>query len=139
MAKAAQQFRASDVTIWGLVTLGTWTLAVLGANLSALVPDSIYSAFHASRLDGSTINQLRVQVAALDVEAARLKRENSQLAQRFMAAEQLSGDTTRRVGALEISLPKLVEAGAFISAALGRTTSSRVARAMAGCTPAAAV
>ncbi len=31
-----------------------------------------------------------------------------------------------------IDLPKLVEAGSFISAALGRTTSSRVARAMAG-------
>ena len=36
-----------------------------------------------------------------------------------------------------IDLPKLVEAGSFISAALGRTTSSRVARAMAGSSAAA--
>lgn len=110
LARAAQQFRAADVTLWGLVALVAWTVAVVGANLSALVPDGVYAALHASRLDGSTVNQLRVQVAALEVETARLKRENGQLGQRFLAAEQLAGDTTRRIGALEVSLPKLVEA-----------------------------
>jgi hypothetical protein len=95
--------------MWGIVALGIWAVAVLGANLSALVPTSVYGALHASRLDGSTMNQLRSDVATLEEEAARMKRENNQLLQRFAINEEAAGAMTRRVGALEISIPKLVE------------------------------
>lgn len=96
--------------MWGIVALSIWAVAVLGANLSALVPPSIYGALHASRLDGSTMNQLRSDVATLEEEAARIKRENNQLLQRFSINEEAAGDVTRRVGALEVSIPKLLEA-----------------------------
>ncbi len=110
MAKAAEQFRASDVTVWGIIALSVWAIAVLGANVSALVPDSIYGALHASRLEGGTLNQLRTQVAALEEETTRMKRENTQLLQRFAMNEDSAGEVTRRVGAIEVSLPRIVEA-----------------------------
>ena len=110
MAKAAEQFRAADVTVWGIVALGIWAVAILSANLSGIIPASVYGAMHASRLEGSTLNQLRTQVAALEEEAARAKREGTQVLQRFAMSEEAASAVTKRVGALEISLPRLVEA-----------------------------
>ncbi|MBK8083462.1 MAG: hypothetical protein IPK28_06250 [Devosia sp.] len=109
MAKAADQFRSSDVTVWGIVALVAWGVAVLSANLSALVPASVYGALHASRLEGSTLNQLRANVATLEAEAARMQRDNGELLRRFALSEESTGEITRRVGALEISLPALIE------------------------------
>lgn len=109
MAKAADQFRQSDVTTWGIVALVAWAVAVLLANVSALVPAGVYGALHASRLDSGTLNQVRLDLAALEREAERLERENNLLLQRFDLAERARGDMTRRVGALEISVPQIIE------------------------------
>ncbi|WP_439600439.1 hypothetical protein [Devosia sp.] len=109
MAKAADQFRPADVTMWGITALGIWAVAILGANLSGLIPPSVYGALHASRLEGSTINQLRTQVAALEEETSKMKRESTQLQQRFTMSEDAAGAVTKRVGALEVSVPKLIE------------------------------
>jgi len=112
LARAADQVRASDVTFWGLVALGCWAFAVLAANVSALVPTGALGALHASRLEGATVNQLRAQVAALELDAQRLRRDNNQLLQRFGMAEQASGEVARRVGALEVAVPLLGDAAA---------------------------
>lgn len=109
MAKAVDQFRPADVTLWGITALGIWAVAILSANLSGLIPASVYGALHASRLEGSTLNQLRTQVSTLEEDTARMKRENTQLLQRFTMNEEAAGTVTQRVGALEISVPKLVE------------------------------
>ncbi|RYE45492.1 MAG: hypothetical protein EOP24_19460 [Hyphomicrobiales bacterium] len=109
MAKAADQFRPADVTMWGITALGIWAVAILGANLSGLIPPSVYGALHASRLEGSTINQLRTQVATLEEESTRMQRENTQLLQRFAMNEEAAGAVTRRVGALEVSVPNILE------------------------------
>ena len=109
LAKAADQFRQSDVTLWGVVALAAWVVAILGANLSGLVPPSIYGALHASRLEGSTLNQLRSEVATLEEETNRARREASELSQRLALSEDSSGLVAKRVGALEISVPKLIE------------------------------
>lgn len=103
------EFRTGDVTVWGMITLGIWAVAVLGANISGIVPQGMFAALHASRLDGGTLNQLRGQVATLEEEAARMRRENNQLLQRFAMNEDAAGIVTRRVGALEVSVPKLLE------------------------------
>ena len=103
------EFRAGDVTVWGMITLGIWAVAVLGANVSGIVPQGVFAALHASRLDGGTLNQLRGQVATLEEEASRMRRENNQLLQRFAMNEDAAGAVTRRVGALEVSVPKLLE------------------------------
>lgn len=107
--KAADQFRSADVTKWGITALVVWGVAVLGANLSGLVPPGVLAALHASRIEGATMNQLRAQVAALQDESARQKREGSELLQRFNMNEDTTTAVTKRVGALEVSIPKLVE------------------------------
>jgi len=109
LAKASDQFQARDVTFWGVFALVTWGVAVLGANLSALIPDSVLGGLHASRLGGATLNQMRGEIDALTTQAAQLRQENTVLVQRFMVSEQASGEVARRVGALELTVPKILE------------------------------
>jgi hypothetical protein len=110
VGRASDQIRQSDVILWGGVALGCWALAVLGANLSALVPPNLLAGLHASRLDGGTLNQLRGQVAGLETEAAQLRREAAGLERRMDMSLQQAGNVTQRVGALEITVPRLLEA-----------------------------
>jgi hypothetical protein len=110
LAKASEQFRAGDVTFWGVFALVMWTTAVIGANLSALIPNETLGALHVSRLEAGTVGQLREQMVALAAEASELKQENLVFAQRFMLAEQSNGGVTRRVGALEQTVPQILDA-----------------------------
>jgi hypothetical protein len=110
LAKPVDQFRASDITFWGVFALMVWTLAVLGANVSAFIPDGILGGLHASRLDGASFNQLRGQVADLESETAKLRQENIVLLQRFSLNEQVNGEVMRRVGALELTVPQVLDA-----------------------------
>lgn len=109
MRRGGDQIRQSDVTLWGGAALLCWALAVLAANLSALMPTSVLMGLHASRVDGGTLNQLRGQVAGLEADAARLRRETAALERRFEMAMEQSGTVTQRVGALEASLPRVLE------------------------------
>ena len=84
-------------------------IAVMGANTSALLPQSLLSGLHKTRIAGASIEQLRDQVAQLRAETQKLRRENDVLTARFNLGEQQSGEVTRRVGALEVSLPNLIE------------------------------
>ncbi|MEO8758025.1 MAG: hypothetical protein ABI398_09795 [Devosia sp.] len=109
MAKANDQFQAKDVTFWGVLALVLWGVAVTSAGLSALVPDSVLAGLHASRLAGADLNQLRSEMATLSRQSTELRQENTVLLQRFMLTEQTGGDMTRRVGALELTLPRILE------------------------------
>ena len=109
LARAADQFRASDVTFWGVVALGVWGFAVFAANVSALVPEGIFAGLHASRLEGGTVNQLRAEVANVGAETDRIRRENGLLLQRLDLAQKEQLAVTQRVGALEVSLPALLD------------------------------
>lgn len=110
MAKASELFRQSDVTTWGAVALAAWAIAVLGANVSALLPQGVVAGLHQARQQGATLDQLRIQVSDLKEQTLLLKRENSTLTARFALEEQEGNETVRRVGALEVSLPRLLEA-----------------------------
>ena len=110
MARASEQFRQSDVARWGIVALVLGAVAVLGANVSALIPQSALAGLHKSRLEGPTLEQLRLQVADLREQTIALKREHGVLAARFALDEQQGSDMLRRVAALEVSMPRLIEA-----------------------------
>jgi hypothetical protein len=109
LAKASEQFRQSDVTTWGIVALVLSGIAVMGANVSALMPHDLLAGLHKTRLEGASLDQLRLQVSELREEQIRLKRETGVLTARFALEEQQGNDITRRVGALEVSLPRLLE------------------------------
>ena len=110
MAKPAEQFQPRDITFWGLLALGVWAFAIVTANVSALIPPGLLAGLHASRIDNANLAGLRNQVADLQGQAAQLQQTNAVLLQRFALTEQANGEVTRRVGALELSMPKLVEA-----------------------------
>ena len=110
MAKASEQFRQSDVTRWGIVALVLGGLAVMAANISAVIPQTVLAGMHKTRLDGASLDQLRAQVTQLREETERLRENNDTLSARFALEEQEGNEVTRRVGALEVSLPRLLEA-----------------------------
>ena len=109
MAKASEQFRQTDVTTWGIVALVLAGIAVMGANVSALMPSSLMAGLHKTRIEGASVEQLRAQMSDLRLSMQDLRRENGVLTARLNLGEQQSGDMTRRVGALEVSVPNLLE------------------------------
>jgi hypothetical protein len=125
MTRTIEQFRASDVTRWGIVALASIGLAVIVANISALVPATALSGLHATRFGGVSVEELRADLAGLRQEAAELRRENGELVARFSLNEQAGTTATRRIGALEASLPHLLEA-LSASPAVDRTTTASI-------------
>lgn len=102
--------RQSDVTFWGVIALFFGAIAVLGANLSAIFPENLTAGLHSTRVDGGNLNHLRSQVAELQAETARMRTENDRLMTKLILAEQDQGVVTRRIGALESTLPNLINA-----------------------------
>lgn len=110
MAKASEQFRQSDVTIWAVVALVFGGLAVVGSNISAVIPPNLLAGLHKTRIEGPSLDQLRSEVADLRAESRRIRQDNIELAARFALQERGGGEVIRRVGALESSIPRLLEA-----------------------------
>jgi hypothetical protein len=110
LARASEQFRQSDATTWGIVALVCGACAVFGANISALVPQGVLAGLHKTRIEGASIDQLRSDVRSLSEQTLALERENTVLLTRFALQEQTGNAVVQRVGALEVSLPKLIEA-----------------------------
>lgn len=110
MTKAGDQFRQSDVTFWGLAALACGVVAVVSANVSALIPESTFLRLHISRLEGGSITELRQKLADISADAARMRQDTRQAQSRLSLSENSSGDIARRVGALEVALPALLEA-----------------------------
>lgn len=109
LARASEQFRQSDVTIWAIVALGCSALAVFGSNISLLVPQSIIGGLHQPRVASASIETLRMQVSNLMTETTKLKNDNASLLSRFTMQERTSNDAVRRIGALEVTVPSIVE------------------------------
>lgn len=109
MAQISEQFRQSDITVWGIAALVCAGLAVLSANAAGLVPSSALNALHTPRNDAASLAQLRQQVVELRTETAQLRRQNEILTTRFSLQEQSGNEVVRRVGALEVAMPELSE------------------------------
>ncbi len=115
LAKASEQFRQSDVTLWGIMALACIGLAVFSSNASLLVPQSIIAGLHQPRTSGATIETLRREVSALRTDTTRLQRENEQLLSRFAMQEKSGNDIVRRVGALEVTVPNMLEIPPYLA------------------------
>jgi hypothetical protein len=110
MAQSADQIRQSDITLWGMVALACGAIAILSANIGGILPGSVSTALHATRSAGGNLNVLSTLVAVLRNAAARLRRENQLLTTRLNLAEESRGATNQRIGAVEASIPLLLDA-----------------------------
>jgi len=106
---ASEQFRASDVTLWGIIALACGAFAIVSTNVGANLPANLVTSLHSPRIEGAGIEQLSAQLARIETESRRISLDNEQLLTRFSLAEQNQGAVTRRVGALEVSVPALLE------------------------------
>lgn len=121
MARASEQFRQSDAALWGIVALVSCGIAVMGANISTIIPSSLLGGLHHTRIEGASLEQLRLQMSDLRQQSVELRRENGQLLTRFALEEQQNNEVVQRVGALEGILPRLLEAG-LTAAPIDRST-----------------
>ena len=110
MARASDQFRQSDVTLWGIVALCCGGFALVTANISAIVPDSVFGALHATRLSAARVNEMHTELTSLEDEEARLLANNTELTTRLELGEHNANAIRQRVSALEVSVPQLTEA-----------------------------
>jgi hypothetical protein len=106
---ASDQFQPSDVTFWGVVALACGAVAVVAANIGALLPPETLLSLHASR-QSVGMEQLQLQVARLETESQRLSQEGARLQTLVSMTETGQNVVSRRVGALEATVPKLSEA-----------------------------
>jgi hypothetical protein len=118
LARAADQFRQSDVVKWGAVAAGAALLALICANVSALVPEGTFAALHNSRALNQQSAALNAEVAALNgsksnllsLSAAQqeLQSTDTQLSGRLDRVEKAALSDRGRIGAVEAALPRLV-------------------------------
>jgi hypothetical protein len=110
LAKLNEPIRATDITFWGVFALIAWGAAVLGAGANAILPNGILSGLHSPLFQGSNPGQLQARIADLDARISALKADNATLMDRVALSEQQRTDITKRLGALEVSMPRLIEA-----------------------------
>ncbi len=103
------QTEQSDVTFWAVIAVVTSGVAVLSTMVSAFIPASVFGSLHTNRLDGGTLNQLRAQVEQIHNEQTEILNVTSQLRSQFSLSERNRNDVSQRVGALETSIPLLLE------------------------------
>ncbi|MCF6303707.1 MAG: SPOR domain-containing protein [Devosiaceae bacterium] len=99
----------SDVTFWGVSAVAAAGIAILSTTLSAFVPAGFFGGLHANRMEGGTLNQLRAQVEQLNASQRELLSTTNQLRSQFALAERNRTQFNQRVGALEVSIPMLLE------------------------------
>lgn len=109
MSKPVERYRQSDVTFWGIAAIAACGIAVSAGALPAILPNQVFTALHASALSSADVNNLKSEVSTLADEASALKVDNAQLVTRLRLAEQDRIAILKRVGALENTLPLLVE------------------------------
>lgn len=99
-----------DLMRWGIGAIAAFAAAVIAANLAAFVPGAWLTGLHATPREGGNLQVLQAEVAALRAELGRADRANAQLATRLMLVEDGRAQVAQRVGALEASVPMLLEA-----------------------------
>ena len=99
----------ADLTFWGISAFIAVGVAVASSSISTFIPDGVFGGLHANRLQGGTLNQLRAQVEQLKSEQNILLRRANEMRAQFSLSERDRNAVNQRVGALEASIPMLLE------------------------------
>jgi len=87
-----------------------------------LIPGSWLEGLHASRFAGAAMADLRTEIADLQDQSVTLKQQDSGVLQRLALNEQDQHDVTQRLGALELTVPRLQEAVNALPAGVDQAT-----------------
>lgn len=98
-----------DISHWGVAALICGAVAVMAANLSALVPAHALGGLHAPYREGGSYNQMRAQIAELEEDRNRAMSDYRALLARFNLLDDDGDEIIRRLAAVEMSLPLLIE------------------------------
>ncbi len=99
----------ADLTFWGVSALIAVGIAVISGSVSTFIPDGFFGGLHANRVQGGTFNQLRSQIAQLQTEQNILLQRANEMRAQFSLSERDRSAVNQRVGALETSIPMLLE------------------------------
>jgi hypothetical protein len=88
LARTADQFRRTDVTFWGLVALAAAGLALVSANVSALLPGNLFAGLHASRAIAAAVAEPTLAPAELAAIRGELAGLTTALAETRAAGER---------------------------------------------------
>jgi multidrug efflux pump subunit AcrA (membrane-fusion protein) len=89
LARPADQFRRSDVVLWGTVAAVASALALIAANLAALEPQGALAMLHDSRAVAAQARELTAGLAALDGSKSTLSELTDARQQLRTSAQQL--------------------------------------------------
>lgn len=98
-----------DVFRWGIAALACTGLAVFSANIAGFIPAGFLNGLHASRVDGTNLNQLRTLVADMRQANNEISSQYRALLIRLNLLDDDNGAAIRRLAAVEKSLPLLIE------------------------------
>jgi len=104
------RFEQADVKIWGFIAVGVVTSMVLLSSVAAFVPSKFLNGLRETRQNSGTINQLQSELTSIRLEFASIKRASSISGTRLTLGEESNSKFSRRVRALEASIPMLLEA-----------------------------
>ncbi|MCF6328095.1 MAG: hypothetical protein L3J21_12545 [Devosiaceae bacterium] len=99
----------ADLTFWGVSALIAVGIAVISSSVSTFIPDGFFGGLHANRVQGGTFNQLQSQIAQLKIEQNILLQRANEMRAQFSLSERDRSAVNQRVGALETSIPMLLE------------------------------
>jgi hypothetical protein len=109
MAWQIEKYRQSDVNFWGVIAIACVGVAFAASNLSAMLPNQWLSGLHSTRQGGGSFSELQSQVASLREESTRLRTEGGRISTILKLGDSQQKDATKRIGALENSIPILLE------------------------------
>lgn len=109
MARTRERYQQADVSRWGFIAIGCVGFAFASANISALLPASWLVGLHDTRFGAGSFAEIQSRVASLQEETTRLRIENRRITVMLTRGDRNRLDVTKRVGALESSIPVLLE------------------------------
>jgi len=100
----------TDISCWGIAALACGAVAVLAANLSFLLPAQTLGGLHTPYRENGSFSHIRTQLAELEQDRNRIAGDYRRLVTRFNMLHDDSNEAIRRLAAVEMSLPLLIEA-----------------------------
>lgn len=104
------QFKQSDMRLWGLVAIAALTVMLVFSSASLLIPKGWNNMLKETPDNLGTVAQLQSELRSIRMEFAAMKRQSNVTDSRLNLGEESNSFVSRRVRALESSIPILLEA-----------------------------